>query len=74
MHERQHFTGMKTKAKPASIKIQARRLIDKLPATASWDDVMYQMYVRQKIEAGLADLTAGKRHTHASIKREFGLA
>ncbi len=65
---------MKTKAKPASIKVQARRLIDKLPATASWDDVMNQMYVRQKIEAGLADLNAGKRHTHASIKREFGLA
>jgi hypothetical protein len=49
-------------------------LIDKLPATASWDDVMQQIYVRQKIEAGLADLNAGRRHSQASVKREFGVA
>ncbi|MDZ4401274.1 hypothetical protein [Prosthecobacter sp.] len=65
---------MKTKTKAVSAKKQARRLIDKLPATASWDDVMQQLYVRQKIEAGLADLNAGRRHSHASIKREFGVA
>ena len=50
---------MKTKAKLASNKVQARCLIDKLPATASWDDVLCQLYVRQKIEAGLADLNDG---------------
>ncbi len=65
---------MKTKTKAVSAKSQARRLIDKLPASASWDDVMQQIYVRQKIEAGIADLNAGRRHTHASIKREFGVA
>ena len=65
---------MKTKTKAFSAKTQARRLIDKLPATASWDDVMQQIYVRQKIEAGLADLNAGRRHSQASIKREFGVA
>lgn len=65
---------MKTKTSAASAKNQARRLIDKLPASASWDDVMQQIYVRQKIEAGLADLKAGRRHSHASIKREFGVA
>ena len=55
-------------------KTKAHRLIDKLPASASWDDVMQQIFVRQKIEAGLADLYAGRTHSHASIKREFGLA
>ena len=65
---------MKTKTKAVSAKTKARRLIDKLPASASWDDVMQQIFVRQKIEAGLADLDAGRRHSHASIKREFGLA
>ncbi len=65
---------MKTKTKAVSAKKQARRLIDKLPATASWDDVMQQIYVRQKIETGLADLNAGRRHSQASIKREFGVA
>lgn len=65
---------MKTRTKAASAKNQARRLIDKLPASATWDDVMQQIYVRQKIEAGLADLKAGRRHSQASIKREFGVA
>ncbi len=65
---------MKTKTKVLSAKSQARRLIEKLPATASWDDVMQQIFVRQKIEAGLADLNAGRRHSQASIKREFGVA
>ena len=30
--------------------------------------------VRQKIEAGLADLQAGRKHDHASICKEVGLA
>jgi hypothetical protein len=64
---------MKTKPRVVSAKNQARRLIDKLPASASWDDVMQEIYVRQKIEAGLADLNAGRRHSQASIKREFGV-
>ena len=65
---------MKTKSKAVSAKSQARRLIDKLPASASWDDVMQQIFVRQKIEAGIADLNSGRRHSQASIKREFGVA
>jgi hypothetical protein len=65
---------MKAKTKAVSAKTQARLLIDKLSASASWDDVMQQIFVRQKIESGLADLNAGRRHSHASIKREFGVA
>jgi hypothetical protein len=74
MGEQRHFELMTTKSRTVSAKTQARRLIDKLPASASWDDVMQQIYVRQKIETGLADLNAGRRHSHASIKREFGVA
>lgn len=49
---------MKAKTEAFSPKIQARRLIDRLAASASWDDVMQQIYVRQKFEAGSADLNA----------------
>ncbi len=35
---------------------------------------MYRIYVRQKIEAGLADLTAGRTHSHEAVRREFGVA
>ncbi len=57
-----------------TVKSAAARLVRALPASASWDDLMYQIYVRQKIEAGMSDLKAGRKHSHASIRKEFGLA
>lgn len=61
------------KGQPKNIKTQAIRIIRDLPNGASWDDLMYQIYVRQKIEAGLADVKAGKVHSHEAIKKEFSL-
>ena len=42
------------------VKDEARRLIEDLPDDASWDDLMYTIYVRQAIEAGLRDSEAGR--------------
>ncbi len=56
-----------------SIQQQALRIIRNLPHDASWEDLMYQLYVRQKIEAGLANLSKGKGCKHSAIKKEFGL-
>jgi hypothetical protein len=36
-------------------------------------DLTYRLHVRQKIAAGLADIEAGRIHSHESIRREFGL-
>lgn len=66
----QHMPAIKT---PPTIKSAATRLVRELPDSASWDDLMYQIYARQKIEAGLSDLRAGRKHTHAAIRKEFGL-
>ncbi|HEX8073316.1 MAG TPA: hypothetical protein VF546_25450 [Pyrinomonadaceae bacterium] len=44
----------------ANMKEEARRLIEKLPDDATWDDLMHEIYVRQAIEAGLADMEAGR--------------
>ncbi len=62
------------KSAKLSVKSQAAKMVRELPETASWDDLMYQIYVRQKIESGLADLKAGRTHKHAAIKKQFGLA
>ena len=35
---------------------------------------MYEILVRQKIEAGLADLRDGRKHDHVAIRKEFGMA
>ena len=61
-------------AKNRTVKSDALRLVRSLPASSSWDDLMYRNYVRQKIDAGLADLRAGRVHPHASIRREFALS
>ncbi len=36
----------------ASVKEEAKRLIDNLPENTTWDDLMYEIYVRQTVEAG----------------------
>ena len=46
------------------IRGDAKRLIDQLPAGASWDDVAYEVYVRQAIEQGIADADAGRVVDH----------
>jgi len=63
-----------TKENKSSIKKSAARLVRQLPDSAGWDDLMYEILVRQKIEAGLTDLHGGRKHPHASIRKEFGLA
>lgn len=65
---------MSAAEKNTSIKKEAARLVRELPESASWDDLMYEILVRQKIEAGLTDLKEGRKHDHASIRREFGVA
>ena len=57
---------MATTAKEA-----ARQIIEHLPDQASWDDIMYGLYVKQKIEEGLADIEAGRTISHEKIRAEF---
>ena len=45
---------------PATVKDEARRLIDTLPDEATWDDLMYRLYVRQSVEQGLEDSEADR--------------
>jgi len=47
----------------AAIKEEAKKLIDILPDDATWDDLMYEIYVRQKIELGLKDIEDGNTVT-----------
>ncbi len=55
------------------IRQEARRIIDKLPETATWDDLMYEIYVRQSIEAGIADSDAGRTLDVQEVRAKFGL-
>jgi predicted transcriptional regulator len=57
----------------ANVKEEAKRLIEKLPENMTWDDLMHEIYVRQSIEAGLADSEAGKVTDVAEVRAKFGL-
>ncbi|MCC6418705.1 MAG: hypothetical protein IT429_10760 [Gemmataceae bacterium] len=56
-----------------SVKVEARRLVEQLPDDATWDDLMYEIYVRQTIESGLRDAEAGRTLSSADARRRFGL-
>jgi predicted transcriptional regulator len=58
---------------PEDIKQEAYRLLDNLPDKATWDDLMYQIYVRQAIEAGLKDSDEGRTLEVKEVRKRFGL-
>ena len=55
----------------SSVKEAARQIIDNLPDQATWDDLMYELYVKQKIEEGLADIEADRTIPHEQVKAEL---
>jgi predicted transcriptional regulator len=55
----------------ATPKEAARQLIDHLPEQATWDDIMYELYVKQKIEAGLKAVAEGRTIPHEEMKRRL---
>ena len=57
-----------------SIKQEAYRILDKLPDKATWDDLMYQIYVRQTIEAGIKDSEEGRTVDVKEVRKRFGLS
>ncbi len=56
-----------------NIKEEARQLLKNLPEKATWDDLMYQIYVRQAIEAGMKDSDAGRTLDVKEVRKRFGL-
>ncbi len=57
-----------------NIKEEARRLIDKLPEESTWDDLMYEIYVRQVVESGVEDSRAGRTTDVEQVREKFGLS
>ena len=55
----------------ATPKQAAQALIEHMSDQASWNDIMYELYVKQKIEEGLADIEAGRTTPHEQVKAEL---
>ena len=55
----------------STIKEQAKELIDLLPEQATWDDIMYEFYVKKKINLALKAAEEGRVVSHDEVKRRL---
>ena len=56
-----------------NIKAEAHLLIDQLSDEATWEDLMYRIYVRQAIESGLRDVEEGRTLDVKEVRARLGL-
>ena len=60
---------------PATMKKnEAHDLVDQMPEDSTWDDLIYEIYVRQVVEKGLADSEACRTKDVGEVRREYGLS
>ncbi len=57
----------------ATVRDEARRLVDQLPDDATREDVLYRIYVRLSVEAGLEDVRGGRLISTADVRKRLGL-
>ncbi len=57
-----------------NVKEKAHQLLNNLPDSATWEDLMYRIYVREAIEAGLKDSDQGKTVDVTEVRKKFGLS
>lgn len=55
----------------STVKDEVRKLAEQLPDSATWDEVMYEIYVRQKIADGEMAIAEGRTVSHAEVKKRF---
>jgi predicted transcriptional regulator len=52
-------------------KEEAIEIVSRLPEEVSWDEIIYQLYVRKKIEEGIEAAEAGHFVSQEEVKRLF---
>ena len=55
----------------STTKEEAMQLISRLPEEATWEDIMYRLYVKRKIEEGIEAAEQGRVVSHDEVKKLF---
>ena len=55
----------------SSAKDEIRKLLDCLPDDASFEDIQYHIYVREKVERGLKDIQEGRTMSHEEAEQKM---
>lgn len=71
-HTNRDHSGVKIMSSP-TVKEEIRRLAERLPDDVTWEEIHYQIYVRQAVEAGLKDSREGRTVPIDEARRRFGL-
>ena len=54
-----------------SAKEEVRRILELIPDNASFEDIQYHIYVREKIERGLRDVKEGRLLSQEEVERRM---
>ena len=54
-----------------NIKESVKKLIDGLPEDSNYEDIIAEIYFKQQVEEGLAELDSGKGISHEEVKRRL---
>jgi predicted transcriptional regulator len=55
----------------STTKEEALQLISRLPEEVTWEDIMYRLYVKRKIESGIKAAEEGRTVSHDEVKELF---
>jgi predicted transcriptional regulator len=52
-------------------KTEALKMVEAMPDDIAWDSIVYRLFVRAKVEQGMADVEAGRVIAHDQMKKEI---
>jgi predicted transcriptional regulator len=55
----------------STAKEEVRKMLDQLPDEASFEDIQYHIYVREKIERGLKDIQEGRVLSQEDVEKRM---
>jgi predicted transcriptional regulator len=58
-------------ARVSSAKEEVRRILEVIPDNASFEDIQYHIYVREKIERGLEDVKNGNLLSQEEVEQRM---
>ena len=56
---------------PKGTKQAVLKMIERMPEQSSVEDIMYELYFRQRVDRGLTELAAGRTISHEQVKRSI---
>jgi hypothetical protein len=50
---------------------EAKKIIEDLPENATWDDLLYQFYIKNRVETGIKKIENGETMSHVEARKRL---